>query len=137
MIEMKNTYWGVSSDIKGQFRLEVPATDSVILIFTFVGKKTKEITIHKVNFQKPVNIIMYDDIKQMEEAVVTGITSNLSKQSFTGSAVTVTQEQLLKVSKTNVSILLSEFKKTMSGDQTLIPSLKSRSGDNPESVSGN
>ena len=72
-IRIKNTYWGVSSDIKGQFRLEVPATDSVILIFTFVGKKTKEITIHKVNFQKPVNIIMYDDIKQMEEAVVTGI----------------------------------------------------------------
>ena len=108
-IRIKNTYWGVSSDIKGQFRLEVPATDSVILIFTFVGKKTKEITIHKVNFQKPVNIIMYDDIKQMEEAVVTGITSNLSKQSFTGSAVTVTQEQLLKVSKTNVLKALEIF----------------------------
>ena len=108
-IRIKNTYWGVSSDIKGQFRLEVPATDSVILIFTFVGKKTKEITIHKVNFQKPVNIIMDDDIKQMEEAVVTGITSNLSKQSFTGSAVTVTQEQLLKVSKTNVLKALEIF----------------------------
>lgn len=108
-IRMKNTHWGVSSSIKGEFRLEVPATDSVTLIFTFVGKKTHEILIRKSDFQKPINVILHDDVKQMEEAVVTGIMSNLNKQSFTGSAVTVTQEQLLKVSKTNILKALETF----------------------------
>lgn len=108
-IRMKNTNWGVSSDIRGHFRLEVPASDSVSLIFTFVGKKQKGIVVRKADFQKAINVIMHDDVKQMEEAVVTGIMSNLSKHSFTGSAVTVTQEQLLKVSKTNVLKALETF----------------------------
>ncbi|MEG2341329.1 MAG: carboxypeptidase-like regulatory domain-containing protein, partial [Odoribacter sp.] len=108
-VRIKNTNWGVSSDIHGNFRLDAPMADSVYLVFSFVGKKQKSMLIRKQNFKKEIMVMLMDDVKQIEEVVVTGIMSNMNKNSFTGASVTVTQEQLLKVSKTNILTALQSF----------------------------
>lgn len=57
---------------------------------------------------KELVIKLKEDITQMEEVVVTGYV-NISKESFTGSSVSVKRDELLKVSKTNVIKALQVF----------------------------
>ena len=51
---------------------------------------------------------MKPDTKEVEEVVVTGY-GNVRKTSFTGNSVTVSRDELLKVSKTNVMKALEVY----------------------------
>lgn len=60
------------------------------------------------NDDKELVIKLKEDITEMEEVVITGY-GKVRKESFTGSSVSVTKEQLMKVSKTNVLKALQAF----------------------------
>ena len=104
---LKGTSVGVATDKDGKFSLEVPQMDSVVLFFSFVGMKDKEIAIKKLEKEmKPLTVVMEEDEEELSEVVVTGM-FNRRKEGFTGSAVSVKGEDLKKISTTNIAKALA------------------------------
>lgn len=81
----------------------------------------------KVTNGKPLRIVMKPDAKQLDEVVVTGYVK-ISKNSFTGTSVTVSADQLMSVSKTNVLGALQVF------DPSFRIAENNMMGSNPNSV---
>lgn len=104
---MKGTKLGVSTDVNGEFALSTTEKDSLTLVFSYVGMKTREV---RVNLQKNprLNVVLEEDVAAMEEVVVTGY-MNLKKSSFTGNATTVNRDQLLKTNNKNLIAALQTF----------------------------
>lgn len=109
-ILIKGTKLGVITDIDGKFKIEIPKLDSTILVFSFIGMETvyHQLSNDRKNDEKELVITMKDDVKEMDEVVVTGY-GNIKKESFTGSSISVKREDLLKASATNVVQALSTF----------------------------
>ena len=89
---------GVSTDKDGVFVLTVYSKDKVVLLFSFIGMKTVR---QEIDSQTEIIVIMEEDIKKIEEVVVTGIFER-KESSFTGSAVSVTKDQLMRVGNQNI-----------------------------------
>ncbi len=101
---IKGTNSGVSTDNNGKFKIDIPEK-GMTLLFSFIGMKTKE---YKVEDNKDLNVILEEDKKQLDEVVITGY-ANINKESFTGNSVSVSKEELLKVSKTSIISALQAF----------------------------
>ncbi|EJW95309.1 protein containing Secretin/TonB, short, partial [gut metagenome] len=95
---VKGTRIGSSTNIEGEFNLEVEG-DKVDLEVSFIGMK-KQIVHVDASRKKMVEITMVDDVKTLDDVVVTGY-SNVRKSSFTGSSTQITGDDLRKVSQTN------------------------------------
>jgi Ca-activated chloride channel family protein len=65
---LKGTAIGTVSDAKGKYKINVPEQGGT-LIFSFIGFKSKEVTLGISNI---VNVILDDDVQQLSEMVVTG-----------------------------------------------------------------
>lgn len=68
---MKGTRLGVSTDVKGEFVLSTAEKDSLTLVFSCVGMKTKEVKVNLLKNPK-LNVVMEEDVTAMDEVVVTG-----------------------------------------------------------------
>lgn len=86
-IAIKGTTLGTVSDADGHFKLEIPKRKDIILVFTFVGMKKKEIPFKN---EKELQVVMEDESMKMDEVVVTGY-ANIDKKSFTGASVTIVE----------------------------------------------
>lgn len=105
-IQLKGYTIGTSTDENGEFTLSFPKMDKpVTLLFSFVGMKDVEVA---YTGQKTINVTMEEMSEELESVVVTGY-SNIKSSSFTGNAVTVKKEDLLKASKSNVIKALQTF----------------------------
>lgn len=105
---IKGTTIGTSTDAKGLFKMTIPPTvqnNDLALVFSFIGMKTQEV---KVGDKTKFRIVLEEDKEELEEVVVTGY-ANIKKTSFTGNAVTVTKDELKKVSHRNIVSALQTF----------------------------
>ena len=117
---------GTMTDADGAFSLGLPEGDVTIRL-SFVGMQTLEIHTGKLNLDKVHTFKLKPDSKQLEEVVVTGY-AKISKNSFTGTSVTVTSDQLMSVSKTNVLGALQTF------DPSFRIAENNLAGSNPNNV---
>ena len=97
-IRIKNTQLGFVTDIDGKFKFDFPKQDTVVLIFSFVGYKTQEF---QVKNDKPITIVLKEDVTEMDEVVVTGIFTK-AKESYTGAVTTITAKDLQRVGNRNL-----------------------------------
>lgn len=104
-VQLKGYTIGTSTDEKGEYTLSFPKMDKAVLLFSFVGMKDVEIA---YTGQKTISVTMEEMAEELESVVVTGF-NNIKSSSFTGNAVTVKQEDLLKASKSNVIKALQTF----------------------------
>ncbi len=88
---------GSITDTDGNYKIVVPA-ESKILIFSFIGMVTQEI---EINDQNVIHVSLEDEISQLDDVVVTGFFER-NKSTFTGAAKTVSGEQLIEISTTNL-----------------------------------
>ena len=88
---IQGTTLGVTSDVDGHFKLTIPDKQPVILVFSFVGMKTKEVA---WKGEKELNVTMEDEITEMEEVVVTGM-FNKARESYTGAVTTIKSDDLV------------------------------------------
>ena len=103
---MKGVAIGTATGHDGKYSLTIPnAPKKFTLVYSFVGMLTQEIVYAG---KDTINVVMKEDVETLEDVVVTGF-SNIRSSSFTGNAVTVKKEDLLKVSKTNVIKALQSF----------------------------
>lgn len=85
-----NTSIGTISDLDGQFSLNVPSSNSVLVV-SFVGMKSKEV---KATPNTLMRITLEDDTKQLDEVVVVGY-GQQKKASVVG-AITQTSAKVLE-----------------------------------------
>lgn len=115
-VKLKGTSVGTATDTEGNFKLTIPFTTSkVFLVFTFVGMKQVE---REVLYGVPIYVIMEDEVEKVEEIIVNGYFTR-SKESYTGSQVTVKAEDLRKVGALNVLQALNAFEPSVHLQQSL------------------
>ena len=105
-IIVKGTRTGTSTNIEGEFTLDVK-NDKVTLEVSFIGMKKQTLQVDATR-KKMLEITMVDDVKTLEDVVVTGY-SNVRKSSFTGSSTQITGDELRKVSQTNILGAIQSF----------------------------
>lgn len=98
---IKGTSTGVQTDMDGNFAIEVPNSNS-ILIFSFLGMQEQEIPVGNGT----IKIVMKEAGEQMDEVVVVGY-SKIKKESLTGSLQTLNNKKLLDVTTPTVENLLA------------------------------
>ncbi|WP_319502828.1 SusC/RagA family TonB-linked outer membrane protein [uncultured Draconibacterium sp.] len=100
-VSVKGTTIGTVTNLDGVYQLDVP-TDAEALIFSFVGMKTQEVEITG----STIDVVMDADLVGLDEVVVVGY-GTATRQSFVGSAKTVSSENIKSKSISNVSQSLS------------------------------
>lgn len=105
-VMVKGTRTGTSTNIDGVFTMEVKG-DKVVLEVSFIGMKKHTAQVDATK-RKSLDIVLVDDVKALEDVVVTGY-SNVRKSSFTGSSTQISGDDLRKVSQTNVIGALQAF----------------------------
>lgn len=107
-VYVKGGRHGCVTDSNGEYILEfetLPAPKETNIVFSFVGMETQTIPF---TGQLRINVAMKESADEMENVVVTGY-ANVRKESFTGNTVSISKDQLQKVSKTNVMKALQTF----------------------------
>lgn len=96
-ILVKNTNKGTASDFDGNFVLsDVPLNS--ILVFSYVGYQTQEITIVNAN---PLNIALIEDTQSLDEVVVIGYGTQTKKE-ITGAVSVVSSETIDALKPTRI-----------------------------------
>lgn len=97
-IAIKGTNLGVSTDSDGNYQLDLPNMKNLTLIYRFIGMKTIEVIFVG---QTEINIVLEEEVKEMEEVVITGIFKK-SRESYTGAVTTISSKELQQVGNRNI-----------------------------------
>ena len=97
-ILVKNSLIGVTSDVQGNYSLDVNSSNS-ILVFSYTGFATQEI---RVANNTQINVQMEEEVSALDDVVVIGY-GTARKSDLTGSVATVKAEKLLDKPVTNIS----------------------------------
>ncbi|MDH5398809.1 MAG: von Willebrand factor type A domain-containing protein [Cyclobacteriaceae bacterium] len=92
-VVLKNTTKGSTTDINGEYEIDVPEVGGV-LAFSFIGYTTKEV---KVAANDVINVQLEVDVQELSEIVVTGYGSRV-KRALSGRASGVEMEKSRKAS---------------------------------------
>lgn len=95
-IVKKNTNDGTLSDLDGKYTINVSPQDT--LVFSYLGYTT---TSRIVGQQSTINVQMKQSTSELSEVIINGIFERKA-ESFTGSAVTFTKEELSRVGNQNI-----------------------------------
>lgn len=97
-VVLKGTAVGTATDQAGKFSLEIPKSDKIVLIFSFIGMQSKEVP---WKGESSLNVVLEEETAKLDEVVVTGYFQR-KQESFTGSASTYKTEDLKMIGKQNV-----------------------------------
>ncbi|KAA2240388.1 SusC/RagA family TonB-linked outer membrane protein [Chitinophaga agrisoli] len=93
----KGTSNGTKTDENGRYRLNnVPPNGTIV--FSYIGYKAQEV---KVQNRSSIDIKLLTEVQSMKDFVVNGY-QRLKKESYTGSAITITGEELKRFNPQNI-----------------------------------
>ena len=92
-IIIKGSQTGVATDIDGRFELKIKEDPNAVLVFSFVGMKSKEV---KVGTQKEIQVTLESDSQALEEVICTGF-QTISRERATGSFQILSNDELSKI----------------------------------------
>ena len=96
-IIQKGTTNGVLTDIDGNFSLKAP--NGATLVVSYIGYETVEV---KVTGTKPMQIVLAEDVKALEDVVVIGYGTQ-RKEAITGSVASVSSAKLMENPSSNIT----------------------------------
>lgn len=99
---VKGTQTGVATNVDGYFEIKVDDNPDLILQFSFVGMKNKEV---RIGTNQKLNIILEDESEDLDEVIVTGY-QTISKERATGSFGVISTQRLEAKLQSNLSSLL-------------------------------
>jgi len=97
-VAVKGTTQGTVTDIDGNFTIAVP-NEQAVLVFSFVGYITQEITVGDL---REINMTMSEDSQQIQEVVVIGYGTSISKRDATGAISSVGEKVIEERTPINV-----------------------------------
>jgi len=95
-VAVKGTTRGVITDMDGNYRIELQATDAVLL-FSYVGYDPQEIAIGS---QTVINVVLQSSKRALDEVVVIGY-GTIRKSDLTGAVSSVKAKELTKITSIN------------------------------------
>ena len=98
-IVVKGTQNGTSTDIDGNFEINVHRQGKVTLVVSYVGMKTKEV---QATSGAKLDIVLETNADMLDEVIVSGF-QTISRERNTGSAVVVGAEKLGKIQAPDLS----------------------------------
>ena len=96
-VVIKGTGTGAPTDVNGRFTINNVPNDAKSLMVSYIGMKTKEVTINKSGNMR---IFLQPELRNIDEVMVVAY-GTATKQSFTGSAAVVGSDDIGKVQVTN------------------------------------
>jgi len=99
-ISVKGTNTGTVTDIDGAY--EIAAGPNDVLVFTYIGFATAEVA---VNGQAVVDVILSEDVKTIEEVIVTGYGTQI-KRDLTGNIAKIKASEIRDVPVNSVEAVL-------------------------------
>lgn len=87
---VKGSNIGTTTNIDGEYQIQVPNKEGIILAFSFIGMDTQEIAITN---QTELNVKLSASTEQIDEVVVTGY-QKIDRRLFTGSAAKIKTEEI-------------------------------------------
>lgn len=99
---VKGTQTGVATNVDGHFEIKVDDQPELILLFSFVGMKNKEV---RIGNSRELKIILENENENLDEVIVTGY-QTLSKERATGAFGVVTPKTLENKLQSNLASLL-------------------------------
>jgi TonB-linked SusC/RagA family outer membrane protein len=96
-VVVKGTATVVLTDADGRYTIATP--ENAVLVFSFVGMKTQEIT---VGARSVINVELEPDATRLEDVIVVAY-GTTTKERFTGSAAVIRGEKLTKGETSNVT----------------------------------
>lgn len=97
-VVVKGTSRGTATDVNGKYEISVE-DDSDVLVFSFIGMQTQEIT---VGTQSVIDVVMLADALQVGEVVVTALGIKREEKSLTYSTQQVKGDELTAVRADNM-----------------------------------
>jgi TonB-linked SusC/RagA family outer membrane protein len=97
-IIVKGTTLGSITNLNGEYTLQVPS-DTRVLIFSFVGMKTQEVS---VEGRTIIDVVMFPDMVGLDEVVVTAIGIRRETKALGYAAEAVNGEELLGSGENNI-----------------------------------
>lgn len=101
-IILKGTSKGTITDVNGFFSLEVPESDGLVLLVSFIGYENIEVPI---SGQTDFSIKMVPDVTNLDEVVVVGYGTQ-QKKDLTASVASLSEEEIENIPVTSVDALL-------------------------------
>ena len=101
-VVVKGTTNGVITDYDGKYSITPANIQKDVLLFSFIGMETKEVTI---NGEKVINVQLKSSTQQIDEVVAVGY-GTMKKRDVTGSVSSVSGEQLASIPVSNVAMAL-------------------------------
>lgn len=87
---LKGSTIGTATDNEGSYKLLLPTMKGSVLVFTFVGMETQEVSLKE---SLVVDVQMKEAHRELDDVVVTGY-QTIAREKVTGAAVTVTADEL-------------------------------------------
>ena len=87
-VGLKGSSTGVSTDVSGNFKINVPTSGSSVLVFKYVGFKTKEVSVGQ---QSKLSVTLEESSTELDAVVVVGY-GTAKKKDLTGAVGTVTSD---------------------------------------------
>src|SRR5690349_1404107 len=120
-ILVKGTTNGAPTDVNGEFSINVPSNDAV-LVFTFIGLKSVEVA---VGDKSKIDVSMEQDVAQLSEVVVVAY-GEQSRRAIVGSVASVGSEL---IGKQQVASIATAIQGTVPGVNII--QAGGQPGDNP------
>lgn len=103
-ILLKGTTVGCVTDSEGNFRLELPMRENIVLSFSFVGMKTIEVA---YSGQKEMKVVLEEEITEMEQVnVISTGYYDIDKSKMTGAVEVVTAREIAGKRYTSIDEVL-------------------------------
>ncbi|MEX2478349.1 MAG: TonB-dependent receptor [Gracilimonas sp.] len=96
-ILVQGTNSGATTNVDGEYQVEVPDADAV-LEFTFVGFRT---VTEEVNGRSEINVEMFEDLQELDDVVVVGFGTQ-SRRNIIGSVSSINNETLTESFSTTI-----------------------------------
>lgn len=90
-VAVQGTTIGTSTDVDGRYTVEMPDNRRV-LVFTFVGYKTREVQVPDGEAQ--VDVALEFDVLGLEEVVVTGLATSVKRRNLANAVGTIRAEDI-------------------------------------------
>ena len=87
-VGVKGTAQGVTTDVNGSYRINVPSQGNPVLVFKYLGFTTQEVVLGN---RTSVNVTLAEQTQQLNEVVVIGY-GTVRKKDLTGAVATVDAE---------------------------------------------
>lgn len=97
---IKGTYFGTSTDINGNYSFVTSNDPDMILVFSFIGMKTKEVSVGEL---EKIDVELFPSDEKLSEVLVTTGFQKIDRNLFTGSANKLNQIDIALSGITDVS----------------------------------